>query len=533
MKKEINLLDCTFRDGGYYNNWNFDKSIINAYFNSIKKSKIRFVELGFRFLDKINIKGPTAYTKDNFINQLKIPSAISIGVMINAGDLLKEASSPLEQCKKVFPNTTTKVKFVRIACHYEEIYKIDKVILWLKKQNYFVGVNLMQISEINYLKIKKVCKYLKKLNIDVLYFADSLGSLNSQTTKKISKTFRKNWDKDLGIHAHNNLGLALSNSIVANNNGVKWIDCTIHGMGRGPGNLRTEDIIAYLFKQKKITISIKKLIKRYFSKLIKQYKWGPNKYYAIAAKNKIHPTYIQKILSDKRYKPQDYLSILNTLKKIGAKKFNPYKLVNSSQFFYSNPKGNWCPVNMFKNRDVLIVGPGASIIKHKKKIENFILKNNILVICINTSKNLNEKLIDFRVACHPMRIMSDMNFHFKNNSKIAMPYTMMPKKIKKSIYLKKSRILDYGLYLNYKNTVKANKYFCELPNPLAIGYSLSIAISGKSNSIYLAGIDGYESNDPKSDETQRILDLFKKRYKHLELRSLTKTKYNLKNKRVN
>ena len=155
MKKEINLLDCTFRDGGYYNNWNFDKSIINAYFNSIQKTKIRFVELGFRFLDKINIKGPTAYTKDTFINQLKIPSGISIGVMINAGDLLKEATSPLEQCKKVFPNRRTKVKFVRIACHYEEIYKIDKVILWLKKQNYFVGVNLMQISEINYLKIKK------------------------------------------------------------------------------------------------------------------------------------------------------------------------------------------------------------------------------------------------------------------------------------------------------------------------------------------------------------------------------------------
>ena len=46
--------------------------------------------------------------------------------MINAGDLLKEATSPLEQCKKVFPNRRPKVKFVRIACHYEEIYKLTK-----------------------------------------------------------------------------------------------------------------------------------------------------------------------------------------------------------------------------------------------------------------------------------------------------------------------------------------------------------------------------------------------------------------------
>ena len=101
MKKEINLLDCTFRDGGYYNNWNFDKKIINEYFKSIKKCKIKFVELGFRFLDKSKIKGPTAYSKDSFINKLKIPSGISIGVMVNAGDLLKENTSPLNQCKNI------------------------------------------------------------------------------------------------------------------------------------------------------------------------------------------------------------------------------------------------------------------------------------------------------------------------------------------------------------------------------------------------------------------------------------------------
>jgi len=533
MKKEINLLDCTFRDGGYYNNWNFNKFLINEYFQTIKKCKIKYVELGFRFLDKSKIKGPTAYTKDNFINKLNIPRDISVGVMINAGDLLKEGTSPLQQCKKAFPKGKSKVKFVRIACHFDEIFKIKNVIHWLKKQNYLVGVNLMQISEINYLKIKKVCKFLNKLNINVLYFADSLGSLNSFSTKKIVSYFKKNWKKDLGIHAHNNMGLALSNSVIANNIGVKWVDCTIHGMGRGPGNLRTEDIIKYHFKEKKIENSVRKLIKKYFLKLIRKYKWGPNKFYALAAKFKIHPTYIQQMLSDKRYNSKDYISTIRTLKKIDAKKFNPYKLINSSQFFYSNPKGKWNPGTMIKDRDVLIVGPGDSVLKNKKKIENFILKNNIFVICINTSKNLNEKLIDLRVACHPMRIMSDMNFHFKNNSQIAMPYSMMPKKIKKSIYLKKGKILDYGLFLDYKNKVRANKYFCELPSPLAIGYSLSIVISGKSKNIYLAGIDGYDSNDPKSDETQRILNLFKNKYKSLHLISLTSTKYNLKTKTIN
>ena len=45
-----------------------------------------------------------------------------------------------------------------------------------------------------------------------------------------------------------------------------------------------------------------------------------NKYYALAAKNKIHPTYIQKLISDKRYSQIEYLNIINILKKIDAKK---------------------------------------------------------------------------------------------------------------------------------------------------------------------------------------------------------------------
>ena len=76
-------------------------------------------------------------------------------------------------------------------------------------------------------------------------------------------------------------------------------------MGRGPGNLKTEDLLEYFIKERGYKIkldSLKKLIKKYFLPLKKIYRWGPNKYYNIAGKRKIHTTYIQEILSDKRYK---------------------------------------------------------------------------------------------------------------------------------------------------------------------------------------------------------------------------------------
>ena len=64
----------------------------------------------------------------------------------------------------------------------------------------------------------------------------------------------------------NNLNLAKTNAIIANRNGVKWIDSTVTGMGRGPGNLKTEDILQFL-KVKNLRLILHKLINKHFLKL--------------------------------------------------------------------------------------------------------------------------------------------------------------------------------------------------------------------------------------------------------------------------
>ena len=100
-KNKINLLDCTLRDGGYYNNWFFDKELINEYLKVMDLIKIDYVEIGFRFLDKIKIKGPCAYSQESFLNSLKIPKKLKIGVMINASDFVG-GNNILELAKKNF-----------------------------------------------------------------------------------------------------------------------------------------------------------------------------------------------------------------------------------------------------------------------------------------------------------------------------------------------------------------------------------------------------------------------------------------------
>ena len=50
-KNELKILDCTLRDGGYYNNWDFSKELIDEYLKAMSAAKIEYVELGFRSLN--------------------------------------------------------------------------------------------------------------------------------------------------------------------------------------------------------------------------------------------------------------------------------------------------------------------------------------------------------------------------------------------------------------------------------------------------------------------------------------------------
>ena len=52
----------------------------------------------------------------------------------------------------------------------------------------------------------------------------------------------------LGIHTHDNLERALSNTLTSIKEGVTWVDSTITGMGRGPGNTKTEYLILEIDK---------------------------------------------------------------------------------------------------------------------------------------------------------------------------------------------------------------------------------------------------------------------------------------------
>jgi 4-hydroxy 2-oxovalerate aldolase len=524
----VYLLDCTLRDGGYYNSWDFDISLIQDYLRSMDEIAVDYVELGLRGFIYDGFKGACAYTTDHFINSLVIPKGIKIGVMVNASELIKHPEGIEIALSKLFaPASESPVSLVRVACHVHEFEQALPAANWLKKHGYMVGFNLMQIADRSEEEIKNLAYAASNYPLDVLYFADSLGGLKPEDTARIIQIIRQTWRGPIGIHTHDNMGYALANSIRAVEEGVSWVDGTVTGMGRGPGNAKTEYLAIELESRRQVIGNITplmKLIEEYFKRMQHECGWGTNTFYYLAGKYGIHPTYIQEMLSDSRYIEEDILAVINHLKTEGGKKFNINTLEAARNFYSGDPTGTWKPADVMSDKEVLIIGTGPSIVKHRQALEDYIRTKSPYVIALNTKCHISSELINARAACHPVRILADSSLHAALPQPLVIPATMMSDNIIKAFSGKP--LLDFGLSIQ-ENTFQFESNYCVLPNSLVFAYALAIATSGRASRILLAGFDGYGADDPRTGEVNNLLNLFTQNSNTPPIVSITPTQYKI------
>ena len=100
MTKPV-ILDCTLRDGGYYNKWDFPVDIIDSYLFAMSKVNVSVVEIGFRSRLNNEYKGACAYSREDFLETLSIPDDLLISVMLNASELAG-SSDPISLIETLF-----------------------------------------------------------------------------------------------------------------------------------------------------------------------------------------------------------------------------------------------------------------------------------------------------------------------------------------------------------------------------------------------------------------------------------------------
>ena len=518
MKNKI-LLDCTFRDGGYYNKWNFNLKLFSDYLQCMSVCKIDIIEIGFRFNSKKKYLGNFAYTTDRFLKNLDLPKNIRYAVMINA----KEFYNLEKDIYKIFSfRKKSKISLVRIAINFDEFRNSKKIIKNLNNLGYEVGLNLMQAHDKNELEIIQMLKEIKfwNLKIDHLYFADSLGCMDNNYIKNITATLTNNWPGSVGIHAHNNKSMALSNTLTSLNSGAAICDSTILGMGRGAGNAQTEFLLQEIkgpLKSKQLKLINALILK--FQNLKLKFNWGYNFLYFYAANNKIHPTYIQTFLAEQRYSE---VQILNILSQISSKDLLSYSKSKIEDIFYENIKTiktqNNIDIDIKNNKKAIIVGNGNSVLNNIDKIKKILLKDDFTSFFLNKNNFIeNNKYADFTVVVNTIRLMSDLNQYGQKQINLIAPVNKFKHLFK--INFKNKKINNYSVCIKPKTFI-AKKNYTIIPYNLAINYALSICKIFKFKEIYFIGIDGYDDIE-KNEEICNSINLFKKFSRNINLFSLT------------
>lgn len=532
MSKDSNikLLDCTLRDGGYYNKWDFDLNIVDRYLKAVRASLVDVVELGFRSFPKNTFMGPFAYTTDEFINQLNLPKGPIYGVMINGSEFIGNTEGRNSAIDKVFQiEDKSPVSLVRIAINFNHVLESEEIAKKLKDMGYLVGLNMMKShgkSERDYIEIAK--KISAWNAVDVLYFADSLGNMIPKEVQTICQHLMKGWTGALGIHTHNNKNLALINSITAVENGVTWCDGTITGMGRGAGNVSTESLLLEMSRLgcHNGNASMTQPAVEDFTVLKNKYDWGSNLYYHYAANHNIHPTFVQNLLSNERY---DNKQIIKALEFLSDRKSTSFSMETLHQSVYGNnddsPPGSWNATSWLKGREVLIVGAGPSVEQYSKGILNYVERFNPAVIFLNINQNLPSSIATATVVSHETRALFDSNYYENLSHPIIMPKTRLGSLLKDK--KKGLEILDYGLTLKDNNFI-INSNGCILGWSLAAAYAFAVVTQSGAKKISLVGFDGYNADDLRQEEMNDVFNMYLSIKESLEIVTLTPSTYNIK-----
>jgi len=237
----MKILDCTLRDGGFVNDFNWDINFAKRYYELMCSLNIHYVELGYW--------KQTSKSKNRFYN-LKEKDVEIITNKMNKQNVC--VIIDYHYCSKKLLDYPKKDKspiaMIRLTARKQDI---EKAISFAKKlQDYTnLDISLQIINCTNYSKkeIDELVSKIIKNNFLYIYFADSHGNLNLiDDFYKFEKSIQIILEsgKQIGFHLHNHTDRALLNYYFCKNNNINIIDTSIFGIGKGGGNLALENIIS-------------------------------------------------------------------------------------------------------------------------------------------------------------------------------------------------------------------------------------------------------------------------------------------------
>lgn len=236
------IMDVTLRDGSYQINFQFSNQDVRNIGGGLDKLGIPFVEIGHGLGIGASSEryGVALHTDEEYLQAAKesIQKA-KIGMFCIPG------TAKLEQLERL---CDAGLDFVRVGTNVDAVEASEPYIRLAKKKGIAVMANYMKSYAVPPEYFAEQVIKSQRYGADMVYLVDSAGSMMPEDIRRYYEAIRRVSSIGLGYHGHDNLGLALSNSLFAVELGFELVDASLQGMGRSAGNTVLERLVAIVQK---------------------------------------------------------------------------------------------------------------------------------------------------------------------------------------------------------------------------------------------------------------------------------------------
>lgn len=389
MNRQIELLDCTLRDGAYITESHFGAPAIQGIIKNMQDAGIELIECGW-LKDKEHIYGTSFYHVPADLEQylLKRMENVTYLVMIDwdrydTSVLPEYDGRSIDAIRIVFPHG-----------RHREGVEVGKAIREKGYQVYFQAANTLAYSRDD-LHDLAVC--MNEFKPEALSVVDTFGAMFEDDLERIVDQLDAELRPEirLGFHSHNNQQLAFALSMqfarrFANSERRCIVDATLCGMGRGAGNATTELVASYLNRKQHANYdmdAIMDAIDKYMQEFEERYEWGYSTPYFIAGMYQCHVNNIAYLLNNHRTNACDMRNIIESLSQEDRRKYD-YDLLeekymeNQNRIVDDSDTMEQLKEQMAEH-PVLLLCPGRSLEDRYETVKAFIDEKKPVVIGVN------------------------------------------------------------------------------------------------------------------------------------------------------
>lgn len=236
----MQLLDTTLRDGSYVINFQFSADDTSQVASELDQAGIDLIEVGHGVGMGASEKGHGCARETDIAYMKAASSAVR---RAKWGMFCIPGIARLEHLDAAADHG---MGFVRVGVSVDHVEQAQPFIAKAKRLGLYVATNFMK----SYTRPPEVladsARQAAEMGADVVYVVDSAGNMTPSEIRSYVEAVRSVSDVPIGVHAHNNLGLANANALEALRLGCAIVDVSLQGMGRCTGNTVTEEFVAIL-----------------------------------------------------------------------------------------------------------------------------------------------------------------------------------------------------------------------------------------------------------------------------------------------